>query len=97
MKKLITSIILSATLLSPLTIAQAQGLKGLPVPVGPINEMTYSPTVTRLSLWSPEAEELCAHLYHKDLGGEAIETVALKRAADGTWSVRLPGDRNGPS
>lgn len=95
MKKLITSIILSATLLSPLTIAQAQGLKDLPVPVGPINEMTYSPTVTRLSLWSPVAEEVCAHLYNKDLGGEAIETVALKRAEDGTWSVILNGDRNG--
>ncbi len=95
MKQTIITLMLSATLLSPLSDTHAQGLKELPFPVGPVTEMTYSATATRLSLWSPVAEEVRVNLYNSDLGGKPVEVVPLKRGNDGTWSVRLKGDRKG--
>lgn len=95
MKQTIITLMLSATLLSPLSDTHAQGLKELPLPVGPVTEMTYSATATRLSLWSPVAEEVRVNLYNSDLGGKPVEVVPLKRGNDGTWSVRLKGDRKG--
>ena len=95
MKRTIITLMLSATLLSPLSDTHAQGLKELPLPVGPVTEMTYSATATRLSLWSPVAEEVRVNLYNSDLGGKPVEVVPLKRGNYGTWSVRLKGDRKG--
>ena len=95
MKQTIITLMLSATLLSPISEAQAQAVEELPVPVGPITEMTYSPTATRLSLWSPVAEEARVNLYDTDLGGETIEVVPMQRGNDGTWNARLNGDRKG--
>ena len=95
MKQTIITLMLSATLLSPLSDTHAQGLKELPFPVGPVTEMTYSATATRLSLWTPVAEEVRVNLYNSDLGGKPVEVVPLKRGNDGTWSVRLKGDRKG--
>ena len=95
MKQTIITLMLSATLLSPISEAQAQAVEELPVPVGPITEMTYSPTATRLSLWGPVAEEARVNLYDTDLGGETIEVVPMQRGNDGTWNARLNGDRKG--
>ena len=95
MKQTIITLMLSATLLSPISKAQAQAVEELPVPAGPITEMTYSPTATRLSLWSPVAEEARVNLYDTDLGGETIEVVPMQRGNDGTWNARLNGDRKG--
>lgn len=95
MKQTIITLMLSATLLSPISEAQAQAVEELPIPVGPITEMTYSPTATRLSIWSPVAEEARVNLYDTDLGGETIEVVPMQRGNDGTWNARLNGDRKG--
>lgn len=90
MKNLLATIMLSASL-----TMSASDFKSLPIPVGPITEMTYSQTTTRFSVWSPVAEEARVKLYGKDMGGEALSVHAMQKSSDGTWTANIAGDKQG--
>lgn len=82
-------------MLSASLTMSASDFKSLPVPVGPITEMTYSQTTTRFSVWSPVAEEARVKLYGKDMGGEALSVHAMQKNSDGTWTANIAGDKQG--
>lgn len=82
-------------MLSATLTLHASDFKSLPIPVGPISEMTYTPTSTRFAVWSPMAQEARVNLYGSDLGGTPLSSHPMKRNSDGTWSVKLDGDKQG--
>lgn len=65
-----------------------------PVPVGPIQEMTYTPAATRFSLWSPAADSVRVNIYPDGKTAVAARHM-LVRQNDGTWTATLKGDCKG--
>lgn len=70
-------------------------MQQLPVPVGPIQEMTYSASATRFSVWSPMAQAAKVNLYDSDLAGNKLGEVELHKGTDGNWTATLPGNHHG--
>lgn len=59
-------------------------------------EMTWSPTATRFSLWSPEAEGVRVNIYADGIGGTPLNTYSLPTAAGkGMWATVLKQDLKG--
>ncbi|HKK80166.1 MAG TPA: alpha-amylase family glycosyl hydrolase, partial [Phaeodactylibacter sp.] len=54
--------------------------------------LTYSPEASDFRLWSPPAEEVRLHFYDQPLGGKPSRTTQMKRAEQGTWTVRFEED-----
>ena len=76
--------------------AKAQDFDRWPVPVGPICEMSCSPTHTYFCLWSPTAKEVTVHLYEEGEGMNQLPiTIGLQKNSDGTWSQNMPLDLRG--
>ena len=67
----------------------------LPIPVGPIAEMTYTASATRFALWSPMADEARVKLYDTDLEGKVLSIHQMEKNTDGTWNVSVNGDKQG--
>ena len=42
-------------------------------------EMTWSPTATRFSLWSPSADSVKVNIYAEGLGGNPLQTIMLRK------------------
>lgn len=66
-----------------------------PIPESHYDEMSYSPKATSFNLWAPTAEEVSLKLYTEGVGGEAVESYALKAGKGGLWSTKVRGDKAG--
>lgn len=66
-----------------------------PVCSGEWNEMVYSPTSTRFSLWAPTAQEVKLLLYQAGTGGGATQTIAMEPGKEGMWTTAVEGDLKG--
>lgn len=66
-----------------------------PVRSGSLEEMEYTPTATRFTLWAPTADEVRLMLYAAGEGGHASETVEMKRGEEGTWTAEVKRDLKG--
>ena len=66
-----------------------------PVVAGNWEEMEYTPSSTRFSLWAPTAEEVQVIIYKEAQGGSPQKMIRLDTASDGMWSAHVEGDLNG--
>jgi len=57
--------------------------------------LTYSPGESVLKIWSPPADSAQVFLYAEGMGGSAEEILNMQKRDDGTWAIRLKGDRKG--
>lgn len=67
----------------------ACGTDTLPIPSGSLAEMVYSPDETKFSLWAPTAEAVNVVLYDKGIDGEALDTLSMQKAEEGTWKLTV--------
>lgn len=95
MNTLLKRTAMAAIFATSLLTSPAQDLRSLPIPVGPLTEMSYSPSCTHFSLWSPLADSVMVNLYSQGEGGSIESTHTLHRNTDGTWTLLLPGDHKG--
>lgn len=59
-------------------------------------EMTWSPTATRFSLWSPSADSVKVNIYAEGLGGKPLQTIMLRKETTAEkWVGTLQGDYKG--
>ena len=59
-------------------------------------EMTWSPTATRFSLWSPSADSVKVNIYTDGQGGTPLRSLTLhKENICDKWVALLPGDNKG--
>lgn len=72
-----------------------QGYDDYPVYTGNDLELSYGPERSAFRLWAPSAEEVRLRIYDGGEGGEPVETVAMDRAEEGTWTAALSGDLKG--
>lgn len=66
-----------------------------PVISGVWEEMVYSPSATRFSLWAPTAEAVHVVLYELPQGGAPKQMLDLDYTDNGVWSVDADGDFKG--
>jgi pullulanase len=64
-------------------------------PPGPYEEMTYAPSGTTFTLWSPTATQVRVNLYKDGRGGEPMQEIQLKNEDHGFWKMHLPSDLKG--
>ena len=96
MKKILTTLMLTATLAVSSTPLFAEDYDAMPVPNGTFREMVYSPTETKFTVWSPMATGARVKLYRQDLERQnPVSSVAMTSNGDGTWSVTVPGNKVG--
>lgn len=55
----------------------------------------YTRAATTFRLWAPLADEVSVVFYRAGLGGSAAGLYPMKRAGQGTWRVRVPGEWHG--
>ena len=59
-------------------------------------EMTWSPTSTRFSLWTPSADSVKVNIYTEGLGGSPVKTISLTKEATGNhWVGLAAGNQKG--
>lgn len=58
-------------------------------------EMSYSPSGTTFSLWSPVATQVRVNLYKEGRGGEPYQEIQLKKEDRGFWKMNVPTDLKG--
>lgn len=61
----------------------------LPVYRGDDLGLTFSGNEAKFRVWSPEAEAVKLRIYKNARGGDAIETVDMQKAENGTWVASL--------
>lgn len=61
----------------------------LPVYSGDDLGLTFSGNEAKFRLWSPEAEAVKLRIYKNARGGDAMETVDMQKAENGTWVASL--------
>ncbi len=66
-----------------------------PIPTNANLWIAYSSTSTTFTIWSPTAEEVQLKLYADGNNNEVKSVEALKKSADGIWSIAIAGDLNG--
>ena len=52
----------------------------------------YSPSKTTFKVWAPEASGVKLRLYNKGQGGEALQSIDLKKQDRGTWAAIVAKD-----
>jgi pullulanase len=75
--------------------AQKNDYSRYPVYKGTDLGLTYSSKQSFFRIWAPTAEKAELLLYKEGEGGPLLQTISMKKAAGGTWTVVLPGDQNG--
>lgn len=63
-----------------------------PVRSASLTEMEYAPGATKFTLWAPTADEVRLMLFESGEGGHAYETISLKPAEEGIWTVTVEKD-----
>jgi pullulanase len=91
--KWIFVILFTAMLTSFKPILQIPSYDDYPVYTGHDLGVAYSPLKTVFKVWAPRASEVKLRLYAAGDGGEALQTVNLAKASDGTWAITLKGDQ----
>lgn len=61
------------------------GVSQYPIYEGTDLGLTYTPQSLTFKIWSPPAETVKLRFYEKDLGGEPIKEIEMKRSEAGTW------------
>src|ERR1700743_3054566 len=74
------------------TAQNANPYAAYPVYAGKDLGVKYTPQKTIFKVWAPKASDVKLRLYDAGDGGEAINTVDLKPATNGAWSVTVNGD-----
>ena len=92
MKRLLKKTLMAALFGTSVLATHAQDLKSLPIPVGPISEMTYTPAATHFSLWAPLAADVVVNLYSQGDGGAVEARHHLEKHSDGTWALTVRED-----
>ena len=70
--------------------------QGLDVRAQDMNEMTYSPRETVFKLHAPaNAKRVLVRIYAEGQGGKPLQTLRMKPAGKGMWSVTAKGDLKG--
>lgn len=64
----------------------------LPVYRGDDLGLTFSGNEAKFRLWSPEAEVVKLRIYKNARGGDAMETLDMQKAENGTWVASLSPD-----
>lgn len=84
-------------LLLPMSLAfgQLPDFAAYPVYTGNDLGVTYAPSATTFTVWSPAAQAMRLRLYTAGQGGKAVKRLKLKRQNQGTWSGTLPGNWEG--
>ena len=72
-----------------------ESVNDYPVKAGSVQEVTYRPTETLFSLWSPNADSVRLSLYESGEDSEPVSTQWLKRQKDGSWQGKVRGDLQG--
>lgn len=67
-------------------------MHSLPIPKGPIGEMSYSHRATNFSLWAPTAEYVRLSIFPTGEGGLADAVYGMDRGDCGCWRLTVPGD-----
>ncbi len=57
--------------------------------------LTYTPEKSTMRLWAPAADAVTLRIYAEGLGGEALQTIPMKRSSAGTWVASVEGDQKG--
>lgn len=95
-KKLLLFTLLTTTLFGCGTAPKEyESFEDYPTFSQPWDEMTYSETGTDFMLWAPTAEEVNVKLYTDGLTGDAIQTIRMKAAGNGSWKVSVTEDLKG--
>lgn len=95
-KKLLLFTLLTTTLFGCGTAPKEyESFEDYPTFSQPWDEMTYSETGTDFMLWAPTAEEVNVKLYTDGLTGDAIQTIRMKEAGNGTWKASVTEDLKG--
>lgn len=66
---------------------------GYPVYQGNDLGVIYSPEFTTFRVWAPTAGEITVRIYDQGHEGNLLETHSMKSDRDGTWMLKLRGDR----
>ena len=95
LKHAILMSVITAAGCSPIQKNDYSSYEDYPVCKGDWEEMIYSPSVTRFSLWAPTAQEVRVLLYEEGIGGSAYQMLPMEKESDGMWKVEAEGDLNG--
>ena len=57
--------------------------------------LTYSPQQSNFRIWAPTATSVKLKFYQQPMGGEALQTIVMKKASQGTWTSSMTGNHEG--
>ena len=57
--------------------------------------LTYSSQQSNFRIWAPTATSVQLKFYQQPLGGEALQTIVMKKVGQGTWTTSMPGNHQG--
>ena len=83
--------LLTLTHLLHFSKAQMPDYNSYPVYIGDDLGMTYTPNFSIFRIWAPTAEKAEMTLYSAATGGQAQQTVFMKKSMSGTWTAELAG------
>ncbi len=75
--------------------SKAQSDKQFPTYTGKGLGLTFVKNNANFRVWAPTATQVKLRLYSKGLGGEAVQTINMKKALQGTWTAALVGTHLG--
>ena len=75
--------------------SKAQSDKLYPAYMGKDLGLTFVKGNASFRIWAPTATQVKLRLYSKDIGGDAIQTIDMKKALQGTWAAVLVGTHLG--
>jgi pullulanase len=75
--------------------SKAQSDKQYPAYTGKDLGLTFVQNNANFRIWAPTATQVKLRLYSKGLGGEAVQTIAMKKSQQGTWVATLVGSHLG--
>jgi pullulanase len=73
----------------------AAGFSKYPVYKGIDLGLTYSVSHSFFRIWSPTAEQAELVLYKEGTGGAPLSKHPMQKSSEGTWTVKLNGDKKG--
>ncbi len=79
-------------LLIPVVALSQVNLKDYPNYLGNDLGVQYTPKATTFKIWAPKASQVTLRLYATGIGGQTLETIALKKEADGIWQTLISKD-----
>ena len=71
--------------------SKAQNDKQYPAYAGKDLGLTFVKGNANFRIWAPTATQVKLRLYSKDIGGQAVQTIDMKKALQGTWTAVLVG------